>query len=328
MATVSVVICSFSLQRWDGLRSTLDELARQTRKADEVIIVADRNDDLLVELRALGVGRAMANAEQPGLSGARNTGWRAATGDVVAFLDDDATPEPEWLERLVAPLEQDGRYVASGGWLRPAGGRVPEWYPEELFWVFGCSWKGLEGRPELRNPIGASMAWRRSTLESLGGFDTSMGRNNEATARPRRHRSHIAGCEDTILGMRANALPGAAIAHAENAVAHHHVGAERVSCAYLLRRSWGEGITKRRVRLLVDQPLSDERRHLARIAGSVARALPHPSRWHTAAFLLASTAAISCGYAYGSLATRREAGPSGPPRTLIPPQPPVPVVTP
>lgn len=328
MATVSVVICSFTLQRWSGLRSTLDGIARQTRQADEVILVADCNDDLLVELRALNVGRAMANAEEPGLSGARNTGWRAATGDVVAFLDDDAAPEPEWLERLVAPLEREERYVAAGGWLCPAGGYVPEWYPEELFWVFGCSWKGLEGRPELRNPIGASMAWRRSTLELLGGFDPRMGRRTDTVARPRRCRPRIAGCEDTILGIRANALPGAAIAHAEDSVARHYVGTERVSFSYLIRRSWGEGVTKRRVRVLVEQPLSDERRHLVRIAGSVVRSLPHPSRWQAAAFLIVSTAFISCGYAYGSLATHWEDLSPRPPRTLMASRPPVPVAAP
>src|SRR5262245_60823833 len=100
--TVSVVISTHSEERWKDLLDAIDSVARQTYPAREIVVVVARAPHLLARLEREGVEvRAVANADAPGLCGARNTGVAVSEGDVVAFLDDDATAEPNWLEDLV-----------------------------------------------------------------------------------------------------------------------------------------------------------------------------------------------------------------------------------
>src|ERR1051325_8988747 len=101
--TISVVICAFTLERVGILAEAISAVRSQTRPPHEIVIAVDHSPELLAE-----VGRrwpdvsAVAAEDDPGLCGARNTGIPASSGDIVAFLDDDAVPSPTWLERMAA----------------------------------------------------------------------------------------------------------------------------------------------------------------------------------------------------------------------------------
>jgi glycosyltransferase involved in cell wall biosynthesis len=114
---VSVVICAYTELRWGQLQRAVDSVRAQSKPAHEVLVVVDHNDALLRRATAELDARVLRNGDVQGLSGARNTGVAAARGDVVAFLDDDAYAEPDWLERLVEPYA-DPRVVAVGGDVR------------------------------------------------------------------------------------------------------------------------------------------------------------------------------------------------------------------
>ena len=112
-----------------------------------------------------------------GLSGGRNTGAMAASGDVIAFLDDDAAADPGWIA-AISDRYQDPRVLGVGGLVKPAWdiGR-PSWFPPELDWVVGCSYRGLpEVSGPVRNFIGANMSFRREVLDRLGGFSAGWAR--------------------------------------------------------------------------------------------------------------------------------------------------------
>src|SRR5580658_4182092 len=100
-AELAVVICSLNGEA--GVSRSLDALGKQTIHGRlEVIVVDDGSTD-----RTSGVARAhgavvIRHRVNRGLAAARNSGVRAATAPIVAFLDDDCEPEPEWAERLVA----------------------------------------------------------------------------------------------------------------------------------------------------------------------------------------------------------------------------------
>ena len=172
--SVSVVICAFTEQRLRDLTAAIDALRGQSRSPDQVILVIDHNERLLRRARsAWGAGvDILTNQASPGLSGARNTGVAGATGDVIAFLDDDATPEPDWLEHLVAPFA-DPRVVAVGGAAIPRWESArPRWWPAEFDWVVGCTYLGMPAAGgEVRNVHGATMAfravWRPRTSNSV-----------------------------------------------------------------------------------------------------------------------------------------------------------------
>src|SRR3989304_228975 len=150
--TSSVVICAYTEARWDDLVAAVVASQTQHRPAHEVIVVIDHNPALLGRAAHGLPGVVLTeNIEQRGLSGARNSGLRVATGDVVAFIDDDAYGEPDWLESLVAGYA-DPSVMAVGGTIDPLWERGrPAWFPREFDWVRGCP---LPGMPEGRAPGG------------------------------------------------------------------------------------------------------------------------------------------------------------------------------
>jgi GT2 family glycosyltransferase len=237
MTGVSVIICAYASDRWESLREAIAAVRRQTLAPAEVIVVVDHNLELLerVCLELQGV-RPAPNASRRGLSGARNTGVTLAASPIVAFLDDDAVPAPDWLARLVAPYAEPG-VMATGGRCDPAwvAGR-PRWFPAEFDWVVGCTYRGMpDATSDVRNPIGASMSFRRSALATTGAFREDIGRVGRTPL----------GCEETELAIRLRDLmPGARIVHVPGSRVAHSVPATRASISYFLRRCHGEGVSK------------------------------------------------------------------------------------
>ena len=162
-----------------------------------------------------------------GLTGARNTGLHHAKGDVVVYLDDDASPEAAWLSRMVAPFE-DGAVIAVGGSPAPVFAIPrPAWFPMEFDWVFGCRYRGLpESIAIVRHLIGTTMAMRRKDLLEIGGF-------------------HSRRLEDLDASLRlAHRWPNGRILYEPAAVVNHLVPAERLTWSYFWRRCFSQNRSK------------------------------------------------------------------------------------
>ncbi|MFN8525914.1 MAG: glycosyltransferase family 2 protein [Chloroflexota bacterium] len=253
---VSVIICAYTDERWDAILAAVESVRRQTRPAHSILLVVDHNPGLFERLRAaLPDVHVVQNAQQRGLSGARNTGIGAATGDVIAFLDDDAAADEDWLERLGAGYA-DPRVIGVGGaplprWL---AGR-PRWFPDEFGWVVGCAYRGLPDRAApVRNFIGANMSFRREVFEVIGGFASGVGRVGANTV----------SCEDTELCIRvAQTWPDRVLLYEPAAMVRHLVPASRGTWRYFARRCFGEGKDKATVAAMVGarDGLASEWRH-------------------------------------------------------------------
>ncbi|MEV4900709.1 glycosyltransferase [Citricoccus sp. NPDC055426] len=303
---VSVVVCAFTEGRWEELSAALTSLGRQSLVPEDVVLVIDHNEALYERSAAAFEGvTVVRNAEQKGLSGARNTGVSAARGSIVLFLDDDATADHGWVENMVAPLE-DPDVVGVGGFVLPAwaGGNAPSWFPEEFHWVVGCSYRGLPPhRAKIRNPIGAAMAFRAESLKACGGFASELGRVGDKPV----------GCEETDLALRiAAAQPQSRVVLARDAVVHHSVPQQRQTADYFFRRCYWEGVSKavlaRRLGTGASTGLSDERNHALRtlpqgMASAMAEAWTRrsPSTVLRAASIALGLAVTAGGYAMGSL---------------------------
>ncbi len=273
---VSVVICAYSMERWDDLVAAVRSCFVQSLAPLEVLLVIDYNEELRSRAAATFPEVIVTvNDSVKGLSGARNAGVELARGDIIAFLDDDAYAESQWLENLVRPFE-DQRVAGVGGWAIPQWpGEEPSWFPETFYWVLGCSYAGLP--PDLsriRNPIGSNMALRKYVIERAGGFSSGLGRISDAPL----------GGEETELCIRYSAKHhDDHFVLARSAVVHHRVPSSRLTFHYFWRRCWSEGLSKAVIASLVgsDAGLSAERAHLLRalprdVARSFARLTREP----------------------------------------------------
>lgn len=257
--TVSVVICAYTLDRWRYLTAACLSAVNQTLAPHEVMVVVDHNLELLSRVQEeMPEVSAIANCHQKGLAGARNTGVSNSTGDIVAFLDDDAVADPDWLEHLVVPY-RDARVVGVGGKIDPVWpGQRTAWFPTEFDWVVGCDYRGLPATTApVRNMIGANMSFRREIIVRLGGFTTGIGR---LETRP-------LGCEETELSIRvAKYFPGSILCYEPAARIVHHVTPSRTTLRYFLSRCYAEGLSKALVVKLVgaESGLSTERSYTTR----------------------------------------------------------------
>jgi GT2 family glycosyltransferase len=254
--SVSVVICAYTEDRLADLGAAVRSASEQHPTPAEVLVVIDHNAALLARAtETFDAAAVMANRFAKGLSGARNTGVAAASGEIVAFLDDDAAARPGWLAALAAPFS-DPDVMSAGGKVVPNWeDKAPPWLPEAFWWVVGCSYEGLPTEPAaIRNPIGANMAFRRDVLAEVGGFSESLGRVGK----------NPAGCEETELSIRASQCwPQRHHTYAPDAIVDHRVPLARGSWSYFVRRCYSEGLSKARVSALVGHQdgLRAERAH-------------------------------------------------------------------
>jgi O-antigen biosynthesis protein len=234
---VSVIICAYADDREVQLLSAINSISRQTLQPSEIIVVIDHNPALQDRI-AVQCSQAtiIANQSLRGLSGARNTGVKHATGDIVAFIDDDAVADPDWLDRLVKHYTNDA-VVAVGGAVVPMWpNKQPSWFPMEFGWVVGCSYTGLpEVTSAIRNPIGCNMSFRRNLFHAIGGFSEGIGRAG----------ADAAGCEETEFCIRARQHNSQSIIlYDPSARVHHQVTPERTQWSYFRKRCIAEGKSK------------------------------------------------------------------------------------
>jgi len=301
--SLSVVVCAYTLDRWWDIQAAIASVRSQNRSADDIVLVIDHCPELYRRARASLSGvRVVPNLQHKGLSGARNTGVAAALGQVVAFLDDDATADPAWTERLLAAYT-DPTVVGVGGLVVAhwQTGR-PEWFPAEFDWVVGCSYRGLPEHPApVRNFIGANMSFRRAELLAAGGFRTDLGR---VGTRP-------LGCEETELCLRITARrPDAVLLYDPSAAVRHKVPGARARWAYFRKRCYAEGLSKALVTRHSGSraALASERTYLrSTIPYAFARTLRpgRPAALRTFAALSAGVGATVAGYAVGRVRAGR-----------------------
>jgi len=236
------------------------------------------------------------NDENQGVSYSRTKGAELASGDVVAFIDDDAIAEPDWVAKLVEVYESTdalavgGRMV--GNWV---AGR-PSFLPVEFNWLVGVTHPGsASAGEEVRNTFESNISFRRDIFLELGGFDTSLGPTAESY-------SHSEGAE---IGTRLQEEYGCGVVYAPQAVVRHTIFEHRIQLIWLLQRAFEQGVSKRQMERTVSTSTDEEYSYLQQLATErvprrVRKLVSSPSVTDAVQLLMlfVFTGCVGCGYLY------------------------------
>jgi glucosyl-dolichyl phosphate glucuronosyltransferase len=301
--TISVVIPAYTEKRWNDLVEVVDSIKKQTLPAKEIIVVIDHNPALLARAKNHFSGDlVIENIFPQGASGSRNSGMERASGDFLAFIDDDAIASPDWLEKLMSSYT-DSTIMGVGGQIKPRWDTArPKWFPDEFDWVVGCTYRGLpKEKTSIRNLISCNMSIRREIIETIGGFQVGIGRVKTLPV----------GCEETELCIRAiQHWPDRALLYDPAALVLHHVPESRTTRRYFFSRCFLEGYSKALISKYVGSAagLSSERTYTFHtlpvgIGRGLWDVLRHCDVWGLAraSMIVAGLAVTSWGYIRGQL---------------------------
>jgi len=239
---VSIVVCTHSLDNLQNLVDAVDSLLNQTHKEMEVIVVVDGNRELYERIvkvyDAQGNVKIMVTEESLGAFGAGNVGVKAARGDVIAFLDDDAVGEKRWIGNLVDIYEKSDA-ISVGGKILPIWlSKKPDYFPEELGWLVGITHEGFaeEKVAEVRNTFGPNMSFRREVFEKIGLLNEKLGFAKGGT-------TYMQGAEPEFALRMKNKL-GQGVIYNPEAIVYHKIPPSKTRPRILLRRAFYQGYSK------------------------------------------------------------------------------------
>jgi len=303
---VSVVVCTYTMDRYDVFREAVESVLAQTYDPVEVVLVIDGNSEVYERVvEEFGDYENVIihnNEKNRGISFSRTKGAELASGEIVAFIDDDGVAEPDWIEHHVTAYEQTDA-VAVGGYVAPDWVTTkPNFFPEEFYWLVGCTERGFaEDGEEIRNGYGSNVSYRRSVFLDVGGYDVNTGRKGDR---------HIQAHEAPV-GIRIREEYGKGVVYVEDAVVHHKLFAYRGEFRWLVFRSFWQGFSKRMMELLYPGAQGNENAFLKDL---FIRALPSRLKcaavekstkpFQEAVAIIVFSAAVGLGYLYGL--TKRE----------------------
>ena len=289
------------MDRLEVFTEAVDSVLAQTYRPLEVVIVIDGNpplyDRMVTKYGEDAPVRVELNVENRGISYSRNRGAEVATGEVVAFIDDDAVAEQEWIAEHVKVYKQTNA-VATAGPVVPAwADGEPGFFPAEFYWLVGCTEPAFaEDGDEVRNGYGSNVSYRREVFLALGGYDVNTGRRGDL---------HIQAHE-APLGVRLKSKYGSSVTYTTKPKVHHVLFNYRAKFSWLLYRSFYQGYSKRIMKLLYPDASAKELSFLSQLIKCSV-----PSRIKDVAgqqslspigelvALLAFTAAVGLGYLWG-----------------------------
>lgn len=232
---ITVILCTYNRSKY--LRTALDSVAASILSDSvswDVLVVDNNSKDQTREVIREYCAKYPEHFKYlfeptPGKSHALNAGIREAVGDVLAFMDDDVTVEPTWLQNLTEALDNTDWAGSGGRIILQWPPSVPKWLAKEGPFArhgFPGFDQGSEPCDLVGPPFGTNMAFRKTVFEKHGGFRLDLGPSPHNEIRN----------EDTEYGRRLLAA-GERIRYEPSAIVYHPVPAEKLNKKHLLK--WG-----------------------------------------------------------------------------------------
>jgi glucosyl-dolichyl phosphate glucuronosyltransferase len=241
---VDVTVCICTHNRPSYVRDCLDGLRQQNTDPEHFeILIVDSASDAGASAEIAGLVATVNNArmlrvEHPGVSLARNVGADAADSDYIAYIDDDAIPEPDWIARILDVVREFRPALVGGRILPQWETPLPGWWPARLRGILTII--EAEGQGEYRTadlpagmePYAANMIVHLPALRAVGGFVQSSGRVGKT----------LLSDEEVDLAWRLQAA-GYSARYDSRIVVRHQIQAARLTPSWLLSRLYWQGIS-------------------------------------------------------------------------------------
>jgi len=214
----------------------------QTYPNIELIFVIERSEKLLEEIKVYSGSIKLFNTkyifskDKLGLAKARNTGIHAATGELLAFTDDDAIPFANWAEEIVNAFSKYREIIGVTGPVFPLWENDSlSWFPEEFYWMIGCSgWKNLKTLSFSDYAWGANMSFRKDAFRNTLFKDAyTEGAQEEGKLGP-------VG-DDVHFSYLLKKNTGKQILFSPNVKVNHKVNIYKLSSKFIRRYSYWQG---------------------------------------------------------------------------------------
>ncbi|MBF2057065.1 MAG: glycosyltransferase family 2 protein [Cyanobacterium sp. T60_A2020_053] len=239
--SISAVICTYNREEY--LRGALDSLLHQDLANYEIIVVDNASTDGTADIvKSYSDNPKVKYVYEPklGLSVARNTGVINATGEIVAYLDDDAIAPSHWLPTLLEVFENDSDVVIAGGKVKlilpEPYTELPAWISEQMAGALGLYDLGDEMiaiHDASFTPRGLNYGFRRSFWQEVGGFDVKFDRVG----------NNLLSNGDLVFTELALKMERK-VMYIPTAEVGHNVQPERLTKEWFKSRSWWQGISE------------------------------------------------------------------------------------
>ncbi len=243
---LSIVITSHTSERLEDIFELLDSIHAQSYPDLEVVFVAEGSTELRKGVESYARQRSMANTKvvlndgPGGLSASRNVGVREATGDIIAFADDDVVLFPDWAEEMVRTYaSKDSTIGVTGPGFPRWKDESQAWLPEELYWIISCTaFTGWNGMREVRSAWGMNMSFRREAFDYCS-FSENFGQTKGGQA------AWKAGpVDDAEFSINLRLRTGKVIVYNPNVRVWHKVYPYRLGFTFVRGQAYWQGYTK------------------------------------------------------------------------------------
>lgn len=237
---LSVIICTYN--RCKLLEKTLLSFKSQNYTENIEIIVIDNNSSDDTYSIVSNCRRELYDKlevryyleKKQGLAIARNTGIRVSTGEIIAFLDDDAIPSENWISSIISAFDSFPFLSAIGGKVEPLYEiDKPEWLDKEMesFYSIVNLGDDVTEFPFDKSPVGANMAFRREVFEELE-FPVHLGRKGNS----------LISYEETWV-FNCLRKRGHKIYYIPRMSVKHFIPRERLNQAWIKERYYADGLS-------------------------------------------------------------------------------------
>ncbi|MCD6600304.1 MAG: glycosyltransferase [Dehalococcoidia bacterium] len=246
LAKISIITPFYTMDRFKDVTELLDSIQAQNYKNTETIIVAERSPEFVESIRNYAQEKdypnvlVLYNQGKRGSYPSRNLGINEASGEIIAFVDDDALLLPGWAEETVRAYAEDSSIIGLTGPILPLWeDEAMNWFPREFYWIFSCTYWDWTEPTEVRNGYGVNISFKREAFAQCGFFKVSL--EDEKSGKSDWQQP---GGEETEFSIRVKRQTGKRIVYHPHIRVKHKVYSYRLSGSFIRKRAYWEGYAK------------------------------------------------------------------------------------